>query len=129
MTIAFARAYRLVPRGAAGLACDDDGVALGPMRLVETVTDASGNPESNVTITWSIVPPRAATVDGTGLVTAVAPGNCTLSAQVGPQLATAAVLIQGATAGPVSRRYCNRALRTNRAGKSASGNWPNTRPW
>ena len=42
MTIAFARAHRLVPRGAAGLACDDDGVALGPMRLVEAVTDAAG---------------------------------------------------------------------------------------
>jgi hypothetical protein len=42
MTIAFARACRLVPRGAAGLACDDDGVALGPVRLVETVADAAG---------------------------------------------------------------------------------------
>ncbi|MFZ3237116.1 MAG: glucosaminidase domain-containing protein [Stellaceae bacterium] len=42
MTIDFARAYRLVPRGAAGLACDDDGVALGPVRLVEAVVDPSG---------------------------------------------------------------------------------------
>jgi len=42
MTISFARAYSLVPRGAAGLACDDDGVALGPMPLIEAVTDASG---------------------------------------------------------------------------------------
>jgi hypothetical protein len=42
MTIAFARAYRLVPRGAAGLACDDDGVTLGPVRLVEAVIDPSG---------------------------------------------------------------------------------------
>jgi hypothetical protein len=71
-------------------------------QFTATVTDANGNPENNVTITWSIVPPRAATVDGTGLVTAVAPGNCTLSAQVGPQLATASVLIQGTTAGPVA---------------------------
>lgn len=42
MTIAFARAYRLVPRGAAGLACDDDGVALGPTTLVEAASDPSG---------------------------------------------------------------------------------------
>ncbi len=42
MTIAFARAYSLVPRGEAGLACDDDGVALGPVRLVEAVADPSG---------------------------------------------------------------------------------------
>ncbi len=42
MTIAFARAYRLVPRGAAGLACDDDGVALGAVTLVEAAIDPSG---------------------------------------------------------------------------------------
>jgi Mannosyl-glycoprotein endo-beta-N-acetylglucosaminidase len=42
VTIAFTRAYRLVPRGAAGLACDDDGVALGPVTLVEAASDPSG---------------------------------------------------------------------------------------
>jgi hypothetical protein len=42
VTIAFARAYRLVPRGAAGLACDDDGVALGAVTLVEAAIDPSG---------------------------------------------------------------------------------------
>ena len=42
MTILFTRAYGLVPRGGAGLACDDDGVALGPLPLVEAVGDASG---------------------------------------------------------------------------------------
>jgi hypothetical protein len=42
MTISFARAYGLVPRGAAGLACDDDGVTLGPVALVEAVSDAPG---------------------------------------------------------------------------------------
>ena len=42
MTILFTRAYGLVPRGGAGLACDDGGVALGPLPLVEAVGDASG---------------------------------------------------------------------------------------
>jgi len=42
MAIAFARAYRLVPRGAAGLSCDDDGVALGPFQLVEAIAEAAG---------------------------------------------------------------------------------------
>ncbi len=42
MTISFARAYGLVPRGASGLACDEDGVALGPMPLVEAVSDEAG---------------------------------------------------------------------------------------
>jgi len=41
MTILFTRAYTLVPRGGAGLACDEDGVALGPLPLVEAVSDAS----------------------------------------------------------------------------------------
>ncbi|MGH7065412.1 MAG: hypothetical protein ACREET_15160 [Stellaceae bacterium] len=35
MTIAFAKSYALVPRGGPGLACDDDGVALGPIPLVD----------------------------------------------------------------------------------------------
>ncbi len=30
------------PPGPTGLACDDDGVALSPMRLVEALTDAGG---------------------------------------------------------------------------------------
>lgn len=42
MTIAFARSYALVPRGGPGLACDEDGVALGPVPFVEAVTDRSG---------------------------------------------------------------------------------------
>jgi hypothetical protein len=31
------RRYRLVPRGKAGLTCDDDGIAFGPITLVEPV--------------------------------------------------------------------------------------------
>lgn len=46
MTIAFARAYRLVPRGEAGLACDDDGVALGPVVLIETEKTGTFGPRS-----------------------------------------------------------------------------------
>ena len=42
MAVAFARTYRLVPRGEAGLACDDDGVALRPVALIEGETDAAG---------------------------------------------------------------------------------------
>jgi hypothetical protein len=42
MAVLFARDYSLVPRGAAGLSCDEDGIALGPMPLVEAVSDAFG---------------------------------------------------------------------------------------
>jgi hypothetical protein len=37
-----ASSFRLVPRGRAGLACDDDGVALGPVNLVELFRDGDG---------------------------------------------------------------------------------------
>ena len=36
--------------------------------------------------------------------------------------------IEGGDRGPVSLRYCNRAFRTNRAGKRASGSCPKTSP-
>ncbi|MGH7063812.1 MAG: glucosaminidase domain-containing protein [Stellaceae bacterium] len=42
MTIAFARFYRLVARGEPGLACDEGGVALGPLSLVESISEVSG---------------------------------------------------------------------------------------
>lgn len=42
MNAPLARTFRLVPRGGAGLACDDDGVALGPVSLVEAWRDEGG---------------------------------------------------------------------------------------
>lgn len=42
MTIPFARSFCLVARGGAGLCCDADGVALGPVPLVDAVAGASG---------------------------------------------------------------------------------------
>ncbi len=47
MAIGFARTYTPVPRGGPGLACDDDGVALGPMPLVEAVADRSSRGSYN----------------------------------------------------------------------------------
>lgn len=42
MNIPFARSYQLVARGQPGLACDRDGVTLGPVILVEVVSEMSG---------------------------------------------------------------------------------------
>jgi hypothetical protein len=42
MNAPFFRTYRLIPRGGAGLACDDEGVALGPVGLVEAFRDDAG---------------------------------------------------------------------------------------
>jgi hypothetical protein len=40
---AFARSFSLVPRGGPGLACDAEGVTLGPMALVEALGSPSGS--------------------------------------------------------------------------------------
>jgi len=42
MNAPFVRTFRLVPRGGAGLACDGDGVALGPVSLIEAWRDENG---------------------------------------------------------------------------------------
>lgn len=42
MNALIAQTFRLAPRGRAGLACDDEGVALGPVSLVEGFRDEDG---------------------------------------------------------------------------------------
>lgn len=43
------RTYRLTPRGKGGLACDKDGVALGPVDLMRVDADAAGRRRSETT--------------------------------------------------------------------------------
>jgi hypothetical protein len=42
MTRPIFRTYSLVPRGGPGLACDEDGLALGPVTLAKSVPDVDG---------------------------------------------------------------------------------------
>lgn len=49
---ALARPYSLVRRGGTGLTCDDDGVALGPMPLVEAFCNPSGGQSYRVRQSW-----------------------------------------------------------------------------
>lgn len=56
----------------------------------------------DVPITWSVVPPRVASIDATGLLTATDPGIATVTARAGMQSATAKVYVQGTTVGPVT---------------------------
>jgi Mannosyl-glycoprotein endo-beta-N-acetylglucosaminidase len=42
MNAPLSQTFRLAPRGGSGLACDDAGVALGPVNLVEAFRDAEG---------------------------------------------------------------------------------------
>ncbi|MFZ5471291.1 MAG: Ig-like domain-containing protein [Myxococcota bacterium] len=64
-----------------------------------TVTDPAGNPLA-LPITWSVLPPRVATIDGNGLLTATGPGTGTVTARAGSLFATAVVRVQGSAVGP-----------------------------
>lgn len=60
----------------------------------------------DVPVVWSVAPPRVASVDETGLVTALDPGTATVTVTIPdtnpPQTATATVSVRGDTVGPVS---------------------------
>lgn len=62
-------------------------------QLTGTVTDASGNPIPNQTITWQSNNTNVATVSGSGLVTAVSPGTATITASSGSVSGTAQVTV------------------------------------
>src|SRR4051812_37261709 len=47
------------------------------------VTTPSGSEVQNAKLSWSVVPPRVAKVDVSGVVTALAPGNATLTVRAG----------------------------------------------
>ncbi len=66
------------------------------------VTDPAGNPLPEVEVKYSIVPARVASVDATGLVTALQPGTATLTAQAGDTTMSAPVYVIGDTVGPTS---------------------------
>lgn len=51
-------------------------------------------------VSWAVVPPRAASIDQLGLLTAQDPGTVTVTARAGMQLATAKAYVLGTTVGP-----------------------------
>ena len=68
--------------------------ALGDtVRLVAQVRDQNGNLMAGVAVTWSSSAPATVTVDGTGLVTAVANGSATITAQAGSVAGSAPVAV------------------------------------
>lgn len=64
------------------------------LQLSATVTDSHGNPISGQAVTWSSNNPAAATVSGTGNVTAVAPGSATITATSGAAHGTASITVK-----------------------------------
>jgi hypothetical protein len=70
----------------------------GLSQLVATALDASSNPISNVTFTWSSDNTAVATVDANGVVTGVAAGTANITASSGGKTsANAAVTVVAAT--------------------------------
>lgn len=66
----------------------------GTTRLLSaTVSDQNGREVSSARVTWRTTDAGVATVDQQGLVTAVGPGNATLTASAGPVSATTRVFV------------------------------------
>ena len=68
------------------------------VRLAATVQDQNGQTMSSATVTWASGDPSVATVDASGLVTAVANGTATVTATAGSASGSVAVTVQQAVA-------------------------------
>lgn len=66
----------------------------GTVQLTATVTDATGQ-VVNVTVSWTTSDANIATVDATGLVTAIGPGTATITATAGTGTASVSVRVVG----------------------------------
>ncbi|MEW5741232.1 MAG: Ig-like domain-containing protein [Myxococcota bacterium] len=51
-------------------------------------------------VTWAVVPPRVASIDANGLLTAKDPGTASITARAGMQFAQAKAFVVGSTVGP-----------------------------
>ncbi len=71
----------------------------GTQQFTAQVVDPTGQ-TIDATVSWSVAPPRVASVDSKGLLTALDPGTATVTARAGTQSATATVFVLGAASGP-----------------------------
>ena len=76
-------------------------------RITASLRDAAGNDVSSRPVSWSTSAAAVATVDGSGVVTGVAPGTATITAQAEGRTATASVTVTAppvvVTPGPAAR--------------------------
>ena len=86
-----------VDQKADSVAVVPDEVVLGPpgseVQLTLEVYDAGGSPIEDPPVTWSSGDEAVATVSATGVVTAVADGETTVSARVDEATGTSAVIV------------------------------------
>ncbi len=93
-------AISVLPRPVAAVSVSPPTVTLkvgGTVHLVALLTDADGNPLTGRVVTWSSSDPTVATVDNTGLVTAVAVGPATITATSEGKSGSAAVSVGAQT--------------------------------
>ncbi|MDE0072909.1 MAG: Ig-like domain-containing protein [Gammaproteobacteria bacterium] len=82
-----------------------DLTALGAtVRLMAAVRDQNGQPMPSAAVSWASGAPAVATVDGAGVVTAVANGTATITAAAGGVVASATVTVAQAVAAVVMGR-------------------------
>ncbi|MBU5230164.1 Ig-like domain-containing protein, partial [Intestinimonas butyriciproducens] len=88
------------PKPATDISLNKDELTL-TAGATETLTATVTPSDTTDTVAWSSNKPEVATVDSTGKVTAVAPGEATITAKAGEQSASCAVTVNEATPTPV----------------------------
>lgn len=98
-------AISVMPRPVASVTVSPPTVTLkvgGTQRLAALLFDADGNPLTGRVVTWSSSDPTVATVDNTGLVTAVAVGPATVTATSEGKSGSAAVSVGAQVASKIT---------------------------
>lgn len=101
----------------------------GTLPLSATVVTVSGD-TLDVPVTWATAMPAVATVDGTGLVTGVAPGVATIVATYGGKAAVAAVTVVDAVIAvtPISALVFEARIETSSAAGVTVDYWTDGEP-
>lgn len=99
-----------LPPGATTVSVDPPEAFLqigGTQAFTAVVKDETGAVMNDVELIWEVYPPRAASIDPSGTVTALAPGIVTVVGRSGAAKGTARVLIPGAPSGSVTFQHEN----------------------
>ena len=106
----------------------------GQYQLAATVLDAAQNPLTGRPVSWVSGTPAVATVDNSGLVTAVAPGSATITATAGGISGTATVRVPQTAVATVTIAPASPSIKQNESAtltattKDASGSVLSGRP-
>lgn len=92
-----------VPVGSVSVTPTSSTLVTGATATLTAITyDANGNPLTGRTVAWSSTAPGIATVSGSGVVTAVAPGTATITATSGGKTGSATITVTAPAPVPVA---------------------------